>query len=342
MLKILIAILVFGLLILIHEAGHYLTARRFGVAIREFSIGMGPKIVSKTSKKTGIAYSLRWIPFGGYVAMEGEDEESENVNALNRKPVWQRMIIMAAGAAMNLLLGFLLMTAMVLSSKALAGTTVLRFEDGVSTSVKAGLQTGDVIKKVNGHPVHIYYDMSYRVMRDGTSPVKLTVLRDGKTVEIENVTFPTTVEAGTLYGMIDFYPALNEKNFGNVIKHSFWESVASVGLIWDSLLDLLTGKVGVEQVSGPVGVTQAIGEAVADGPNYFLYLVALISINLGVMNLLPFPALDGGRLVFQFIELIRGKPVNPEWEGYIHFAGLAILMIFMIIVTCKDVIGLFG
>ncbi len=341
MTTILIAILVFGVLILVHEGGHYLTARLFRVKINEFAIGMGPKLLSKTSKKTGIAYSLRVLPIGGYVSMAGEDEESEDENALNRKPVWQRMVITAAGAILNLLLGLLLMTAMVLSSRSLASTTVHRFDDQ-ALSPDAGLQVGDVITAVEGTKVYVYYDLAYHVMRKGAEPVDLTVKRGGQEILIEDVVFPTTEEGGMRFGLVDFFPTTEAKSFGGVIKHTARQTVTSVRMIWESLLDLITGKAGMEQVSGPIGVSGAIGEAAKEGAYNFFYMTALISLNLGLFNLLPIPALDGGRLFFQLIELIRRKPIKPEWEGYIHFVGMAILMLLMILITFKDVIGLFG
>lgn len=342
MTTILIALLVFGALILVHEGGHYAMARLFRVKINEFAIGMGPKLLSRTSKKTGIAYSLRVFPIGGFVSMAGEDEESDDVNALNRKPVWQRMVITVAGATLNIVLGILLMTAMVLSAKSLTTTTVFRFSEEVSVSNKDGLQVGDTVTAVNGTRVYVYYDLAYHIMRDGTEPVELTVRRDGKTVVLHDVTFPTTTESGMNYGIVDFVPTAEGKNLGTVLKHTWRQTLTSVRMIWESLLDLVTGRAGLDQVSGPVGVTEAIGEAAKTGAYNFFYMTALISLNLGLFNLLPIPALDGGRLVFQLIEFIRRKPINPEWEGYIHFAGLAILMLLMIVITFKDIIGLFG
>ncbi len=340
MTTILIAILVFGGLILIHEGGHYLTARFFKVTINEFSIGMGPKLISKTSKKTGIAYSLRAFPIGGFVSMAGEDEETDDENGLNKKPVWQRMIITAAGAFLNLVLGFILMIAMVLSSANLATTTVNRFAD-TATSPEAGLQVGDVITKVDGTSVYVYYDLAYHVMHKGTEPVDLTVKRGDATVIVEDVVFPTDEEGGMRYGLVDFVPTVEQKTFGTIMKHTWRQTVTSVRMIWESLIDLVTGKVGVEQVSGPIGVSGAIGEAAKAGAYSFFYMTALISLNLGLFNLLPIPALDGGRLFFQLIELIRRKPLKPQWEERINFIGFAVLMLLMILVTFKDVIGLF-
>jgi regulator of sigma E protease len=341
MTTILIAILVFSVLILVHEGGHYAFARLFRVKINEFAIGMGPKLVSHTSKKTGIAYSLRLFPIGGFVSMAGEDEESDDENALSRKPVWQRMIITVAGAALNLLLGVILMVCMVCSAHSLTTTTVLRFPEETAMSAQSGLEVGDTIKKVNDTPVYIYFDLAYHLMRQGSEPVTLTVERDGKIQEIKNVQFPTYTEGSLVYAVADFYPTTQAKTLSSVFRHTWRQTVTSVRMIWESLIDLVTGKAGFDQVSGPIGVTQAIGEAAKQGAYNFFYMTALISLNLGIFNLLPIPALDGCRLLFQLIEAVRGKPIKPEWEAYIHFVGLALLMLLMIVVAGKDVIGLF-
>ncbi|MDD6800524.1 MAG: M50 family metallopeptidase [Firmicutes bacterium] len=338
---IVLALLIFSVLIFIHELGHYIFARLFKVSIKEFSIGMGPKLVSKVSKKTGIAYSIRILPIGGFVSMVGEDEESEDENALNRKPVWQRMIITAAGAAMNLLLGILLTCIIVVSSKTLGSTTILRFADENSVSQESGLRVGDKIVKIGDANTHISYDLVFEIMREGIEPIDVTVIRGGKKLVVEDVVFPTVSEQGTMFGDADFYVAAEEKNFVNVVKHSWYQSCASIKLIWTSLIDLITGRYGIEQMSGPVGMTSAIGDAAKSGFGSLLSLTALITLNLGIFNIIPLPALDGGRLVFMVIELIRGKPIKPEYEGYVHFAGIVLFMALMVFVTYKDLMRLF-
>ena len=339
---ILLTILTLSLLILIHELGHFLTARAFGVAIKEFSIGMGPKILSKTSKKSGIAFSLRLFPIGGFVAMVGEDEESDDENALNNKPVWQRMVITAAGATMNLLLGIILMAVVVTMSPAIGGTTVLRFTEENALSEQSGLKIGDEIVEVDGAKVHIASELAYEIMRNGTEPLDLKVRRDGELLVLKDVKFPTMVSDGIEFGMTDFVVLAIEKNVGNVIKQSFFRSVSTVKMIWQSLIDLVTGRYGLDQMSGPIGVTTAVSEAASASVIDFLYLVVVITMNLGIFNLLPLPALDGGRLLFQLIELIRRKPIKPELEGYVHFAGILLLMLLMIVVSLNDIIKLFA
>ena len=338
---ILLAILMFGFLIFIHEFGHYTAARIFRVTINEFAIGMGPKLLSRISPKTGIRYSLRALPIGGYVAMVGEDEESDDPGALCAKPVWQRIIITAAGAAMNLLVGFLVMTILVSFSSALGGTVVADFFEG-ATSSSYGLQVEDRIVKIEDTRVHTATDLVYTIMHDARGPVDITVERGGQLLVLEDVQFPNFTEAGHIYGDRDFYVYAVEKTPLTVAHQAFWQSVNTVQMIWDSLYDLVFGEYTVEDLSGPVGVTQAITEAAEQGSYNFGFMFVFISVNLGIFNLLPLPALDGGRLLFQFIELIFRRPVNRTVEGYIHFAGIMLLMLLMVFVTFQDISKIIG
>lgn len=310
---------------------------------------MGPKIFSRTSKKSGIAYSLRLFPIGGFVSMAGEDEESDDVNAFCNKPVWQRMIITVAGASVNLLAGVIVMVILVAASDKIGSTVVAEFipqesfgeEYVYSSSEDAGLMVGDEIIKVNDTRVHISDDLSYEILHKGYEPVDLTVIRNGETLVLEDVQFPTTEEQGVTFGMNDFRIYADEKTPFTVLKHGYFRSISTVKMIWESLYDLVTGRYGFEAVSGPVGVTKTLAEAASYGAEQFVYLSVVISMNLGIMNLLPLPALDGGRLVFQLIELIRRKPLSRNVEGYIHFAGIVALMVLMVVIVFKDIIGLF-
>lgn len=337
-----IAILIFGLLIFIHEFGHYLTARAFHVTIREFAIGMGPKLFTKVSRKTGIAYSLRALPVGGFVSMVGEDEESEDENAFHRKPVWQRIIITIAGAAMNVIVGILVMSILVMTQETLASTTIAQFRETETVSTyEYGLREEDKILKVDGTRVYIANELVYEVMRKGYEPISVTIERDGEVITLDHVEFPTFTDSGVVFGNIDFYVFAEARTPVTVLKHAVFRSVSTIKMIWESLYDLVTGKYGVESVSGPVGVTEALGEAASSGISDLVYLSVVISMNLGIMNLLPLPALDGGRLLFQIIELIRRKPVNPNVEGIVHFAGFVLLMILFVVITFKDILALF-
>jgi len=363
-LNIILAILLFGFLIFIHEAGHFLFARLFKVTVYEFSIGMGPKILSKKSKKSGIIYSWRLFPIGGFVSMAGEDEESDDPNAFHKKPIWQRFIITVAGAATNLIVGALVMTILVCTSKELYSTQVEGFfpefpKENISsvemsayrgaevifrtsTSKESGLMIGDTITEVNGNNVHIYDQLSYEIMREGIEKVDLTVIRNGKEIVLHDVNFQTFSSQGATFGLCDFYTAVeSDMGIGTVIKHSFFRATHTVEMIWESLYDLVSGRYGMEAVSGPVGVTKALSDAADSGAYSFIYLAVIISMNLGVMNLLPLPALDGGRIVFLGIEAIRKKPIKREIEGYINFGGLAVLMLLMIFVCAKDIFTLF-
>ncbi len=360
-LYVILAVFIFGLLIFIHEGGHFLFARLFKVSVKEFAIGMGPKILSKTSKKSGIAYSLRLFPIGGFVSMVGEDEESDDPNAFNKKPVWQRIIIVAAGAATNLIVGMLVMSILVFNTDILGSNVVAQVNEGTA-SYEAGLQVNDMILEVDGADVHIMDELTYQIMRRGIRPVDLTVKRfetstdeNGETVldkdkyeiiTIEDVQFPVDSADGYAFGNADFKVYRENITFPVLVKHSFYRSMYTVTMIWESLVDLVSGRYGMEAVSGPVGVTEALTDAIdtdiKTGSNSFVYLAVVISMNLGVMNLLPLPALDGGRLVFLIIEGIRRKPVKPELEGYVHFAGIIVLMLLMVFICIKDVIGLMG
>lgn len=346
-LYVVLAILMFGVLVMLHELGHFLTARLFGVGINEFSIGMGPKIFSKKGKKYDTSYSLRAIPFGGYVSMVGEDGESDDPTAFSNKATWQRIIIVVAGAVVNVLLGFILMLIVVLSSQRLATNQVGLFNEN-AVSKDFGLQVGDVIIEVGNVSVHTGNELVYEIMNQGKAEaaegvvaIDLTVLRNGEEVFLPGVQFPSMEAEGVLFGSADFKVYGEEKGFFGVIKHTFFRSVSTVKMIFDQLGDLLRGRYGLNAVSGPIGITQEVANAASLGFINFVYLMAVITVNLGVFNLLPLPALDGGRLLFLLIELISGRSVNRDVEGYIHFVGMVLLFGLMILIAFKDVVGLF-
>ncbi len=348
LLYIAVAILMFGFLIFIHELGHFLTARLFHVTIYEFAIGMGPKLISWKSKKNGTAYSLRALPIGGFVSMAGEDEESDDEGSLKKKKVWQRMIVTAAGSVFNLVFGIIVMLLVVSFSSAIGSTTVKNFAEGatsVQTETKDGLLPGDEIIEIDGKKVHVFYDLSYKISRYATTPIDMTVIRNGEMVHLEDVVFPVAVDQGVTFAQRDFGVYRLEKTFGTVIKTAFFQSVYTVRMVIDSLYDLVTGRLGIEQMSGPVGITTIITDAAEDAVvnkngSYLFMLFVILAMNLGCMNLLPFPALDGGRLVFLVIEGITRKPVNAKIENAIHLAGMALLLFFMLIITFKDVFSL--
>lgn len=357
---ILATILLFGFLIFLHELGHYLTARLFRVTIEEFAVGMGPKLVSRVSKKTGIRYSLRAIPIGGYVAMVGEDGDSEDPNAFFRKKVWQRMIITAAGGLMNLLLGILLVLIYVLTMHVHYGTTVTAFPEGAYSARSAeALRVGDRILEIDGKSVRIGPEVVYELYRYGSDArhrfeiadgreemrVDLTVERDGEEIVLHDVAFPIGSEKGFLYGMRDFYYDEQAKTFSSVMLNTGRQIRLSVKMVYESLFDLITGKYSLKMISGPIGAGEAVGQTIksdatakeGEDSNGFLYLCMMITINLGLFNLLPVPALDGGRLFFQFIELIFRRPVPRHIEAKIHTVGIVVLLLFMAVIAVKDI-----
>ena len=336
--NIIIPLLILNLVIFAHELGHYLAARAFKTAIKEFSAGMGPKIFSARKNKTD--YSIRAVPIGGALVMHGEDGESEQKNAVSAKPVWQRFIIIAAGPAMNLLLGFIIMTVIVSGLGRYYSTEVLRFRAG-AISESGGLRTGDAIVKINEKKINIYDDIFYALMREGKNPVDVTVVRDGEKLVVRGVKFPVSTEGGMSFGVVDFDTTVYERGFGVVVNQSFFRSVGTINLVWTSLFDVFTGKYGAD-----AGITLITGDSSREAGEDrgkgrgFLFLIAVITINLGVVNLLPLPAIDGGKMVFLALEFVRRKPLKPEYEGYIHLAGFAALLLFIIFVTYKDIMKL--
>ena len=338
---ILLAILVFGILIFIHELGHFLCARACGVEVKEFSIGMGPKILGWNAKDGTTKYSLRLLPIGGYVSMLGEDEESDSDRAFGNQSVFKRLSITVAGPLMNLLLGFLVMIVMVSSATALYSNTVYYSPDREAISSDFGLESGDKIVKIGKTRVHTWYEINYEITYQGAEPVDITVIRNGNRLVVDDVVFPTEAVDNMVFGRADFVPSTEDFTFVNVLKHSYFRSLSTVKMIVDSFVDLLSGRYGLEAVSGPVGITQTIGDFASMGWYYFLYIFVIITINLGVFNLFPIPALDGGRILFLLIEAIIGRPLNPKIEGYIHFVGLVLMLGLVALVTFNDVLRLF-
>ena len=336
---IIIAIFVFGFMIFVHELGHFLFAKKFNVAINEFSIGMGPKIFSKKGKD-GIDYSLRALPIGGYVAMEGEDEESNNPLAFNKKPAWQRFIIVIAGAMMNIIISVLILAIITACTPRFGTTVIYKFDDN-ALSDDSGLRINDEIIKIDSAKVHTSGELSYEIMRRGYEPVSVTVIRDGEKITIDNVVFPNTTSDGVLFGSPDFYVFGEDRSFGTIIKNTFYTSKSTIKMTWDSLYDLFSGRYGIEQLSGPVGITGAITDAAKTSAETLFYLVAVIGINLGIFNLLPIPALDGARLYISICEGITKKKLNTKVEGYLNLIGLVLLFGLMIVVTIKDIVSLF-
>ena len=456
-LSIIYAILIFGVLIFIHELGHFIVARLCGVKVLEFAIGMGPKLFSWKGKKKGTVYSLRAFPIGGFVNMLGENgmevvqgdngegkdapamfrekpsddpEDTRPVNeewqeltpelekqAYCNQSVWRRILISIAGPAMNIILGILLMLVMVLvqGENAAATTVVAGFHvqytaeeaqygfetndnlysvngkrllsyaefEGIvkdaggkeitvtvqrlndegtnydmidipvtlsegdlklfegSLSNGCGLMIEDEIIKVNSTRVHTYDELSYEIMNQGYKPLTLTVLRNGEKVVLKDVVVPSREDQGIVFGEMDFLIYReSEFNFVTVLKHTWFRSLSTVKMVYDSLFGLFSGRYGVEAVSGPVGITKVVGQAAEYGFVPVLNLIVIISINLGVMNLLPIPALDGGHIFIYLIEVVRRKPMKRELEGIINLVGLVLMLALAVLVAIKDIIAL--
>ena len=345
-LTVIIAIILFAMIIGIHEFGHFITAKKFGVKVNEFALGMGPKLFSWQGKET--LYSLRLIPIGGYCAMEGEDEDSEDARALNNKKWWQRGIILAAGAFMNIVLGLVFMFVIQVQEPYYASTRIAYLVSD-STSMNAGIELGDEIYSVNGYRTHCATDMSFALSTAKDGVLDLVVKRGGEKLTFNDLHMPVEDYEGTKITRIDFKVARVDKNIGTVIASTFTETYAYVRMIYTSIIMMVTGRVGFNEVSGPVGMATAIGQVAEagfrysfmDGLNNIINFMALITVNLGIFNLLPLPALDGGRLLFVIIEGIRRKPIAPEKEGIVHLVGFVLLILLMIIVTVKDVWSLF-
>ena len=335
-LTLLVVVLIFGFIIFIHELGHFTVAKLCGVLVHEFSMGMGPALFKKQWGET--TYALRLFPIGGFVAVEGEDEDSDNERAINRCPVWQRIIFVAAGAFMNVLFGFLLMVVLVSSQDLVSTTVVAEFQEGAQSSQI--LQVGDEILEINGADINIGNDIAFELISVGTEAIDLTIRRDGAIMELEDVPFPTQTVDGITVPVMDFMVYGEEKTVLNTLGEAWHMTTAVVKQVWDSFAKLITGYYKVNNLSGPLGVSSAIGEAAAIGMESLIMMVAFITINIGVFNLIPLPALDGGRLFFLLIEAVRGKPIPPKYEGFIHGAGLILLMLLMLFVTFNDVIKL--
>ena len=375
---LLAAVFVFSAVIAIHEFGHFAVAKLCGVQVNEFSIGMGPVLLKKMHH--GTQYSLRALPVGGFVALEGEESpESQQAEGeehsdleerplsqrsgadsspdggaskeeevsqptgkpLNEAPVWQRALIMAAGACMNFLLGFVVMAILLAAqNEPITSRVIYAVEDGALCG-QTGLEAGDKVLAVNGRRCFVANDMLYELMRTEDYSASFTVLRDGKKVELPRVQFDTWQdEDGETHMSLGFTVYGIRKTPVNVIKEA-WNSVLYYGrIIFTSLMDLLRGRESINDLSGPVGIVTAIGQAASYGWQDLLELLALITVNVGIFNLLPFPALDGGKVVFLLIEGVTGHAVPEKIQSGLTLAAFALLFALMIFATYNDIVRL--
>jgi regulator of sigma E protease len=342
---IVIAVILFGLIIFIHEFGHFFTAKLSGIRVNEFSIGMGPALAHFQKGET--QYSLRLFPIGGYCAMEGEDEESPDEHAFNNKPVWKRILVVVMGAVMNIVLGVIIMAIILVQQPAFSSTTISKFTENSATQA-AGLKVGDVFTSIDGYTINGERDLSFALATANPNSADIQVRRNGKIYEFKNVKFNTKNVNGQNVLALDFYVLPIQKNAGTLIVKSAQDTVSTVRMVWYSLVGLVTGRFSMNDVAGPVGAASAIGQAASiglqqsfvAGLNNILMMMMIITVNLGVVNLLPFPALDGGRLIFLIIEGIRRKPINRKYEGWINAAGFCLLIALMVLTTYSDILRL--
>ncbi len=349
---ILFAILLFSLLIFVHELGHFLAAKASGVQVNEFSMFMGPAIWKKQKGET--LYSIRCIPIGGFCAMEGEDEDTENPRSFQKAAWWKRLIILAAGSAMNFITGLLIMLIVFAPAQAFVTPVISGFEEGCTLNGEGGLQTGDRILEVDGEKIYVQSDFSMILAINGGDVHDLVVERDGNKVFLDDFLmqkheFPNA--DGTTSQRFGFSFSVEDATLGSTIRYAWNSSINVIRTVRLSLQMLISGQAGIGDVTGPVGIVQqmsSVADASAtwvDALLSMLYFGGFLAINLAVMNLLPIPALDGGRVVALLlttaIEAVTHKKINPKYEGYIHGVGMILLLGLMAVIMFKDIFTIF-
>ena len=348
MVYILAAILVFGVLIAVHELGHFMAAKACGVRVNEFSIGMGPTLWKKQKGET--QYSLRLFPVGGFCAMEGEEEDSDDPTALNNQGFWAKLLIFAAGAAMNFIAGLLIILVLYADAQAFYVPVVAGFADGCPLESADGLQEGNRLLRIDGEKVYVYSDISLLMGLNKTGAFDLQIERNGEVITLRDFTMERreyTDQNGKAYTGYGLYFGAEEATLGRKLSYSWNNAMDFARLVRLSLQMLVTGQAGVKDLSGPVGIVSTmtqVGEQAATtraAVENIAYLAALIAVNLAVMNLLPLPALDGGKIFFLVINAVSmqlfKKQIPAKYENYIHFAGLILLLALMAVITFSDV-----
>ncbi len=344
--SIILAILIFSLIVVIHELGHFLLAKKNGIRVTEFSVGMGPRLLSTVKGDT--RYSLKLFPLGGSCLMVGEDEESDDADAFGNKSVWARISVVFAGPLFNFLLAFVL-AIFIIGSIGYDAPVVWMVTEGYPAE-EAGMQAGDEIVRLNDTHIHVYREVSLFVLlnqKNKDQPVEVEYVRDGEHYVVSLT--PRQSEDGSYYLGFTGSGVRTKGNALTTLKYSAYEVKYWISTTIKSLGMLFQGEVTADDVAGPVGIVDMIGdtyeESKTDGAFYvwlnMLNISILLSANLGVMNLLPIPALDGGRLVFLIIEAIRGKGIDPEKEGMVHMIGLMALMALMVFIMFNDVRNVF-
>lgn len=330
MLTVILGILLFLFLIFPHELGHFLMARAVGVKVNEFAFGMGPAIWKKQGKET--LYSVRLLPVGGYCAMEGEDKDSDDERAFNKKSPGAKILVLAAGAAMNVLIAVVVMSGIMFATG--EATNVINKVVKDSPAAAAGIEHGDRIVDAGGKKIGNWYDF-HESMRGQKKPFKLTVERKG-----ERKTFSVTPKEEKGRYVIGV-SAVVEKNLFKSVARGAKSTWILTGRMYAGLKDLVTGKVAVKEVTGPVGMIGLVHQTTSRGLTPFFYLLVFISLNLAIFNLLPFPALDGGRIIFVIIRMVTGKAITDRQENMVHGAGMILLLTLMVFATWNDLARLF-
>ena len=350
--SILFAILLFSLLIFVHELGHFLAAKASGVQVNEFSMFMGPAIFKKQVGET--MYAIRCIPVGGYCAMEGEDTDTDNPRSFQKAAWWKRLIILVAGSGMNLIAGFLIMLIVFSPAQAFGTPVISQFEPGCTLNTEGGLQIGDRILEVDGEKIYVMPDVSMILSLNPGDIHDLVVERNGEKVYLDNFEmqkhlFPNSDNTQSeRYG---FSFGIEKATPLTTLKYTWYSCVNVVRTVRLSLQMLISGQAGFSDMTGPVGMVQQMSDVAnasdtwVDALLNMLYFGGFIAINLAVMNLLPIPALDGGRVVALLlttvIQAITRKKINPKYEGYLHGAGMIILLALMAVIMFKDIFTIF-
>jgi len=361
-LYILIAILMFGIMIALHEFGHFAAAKLCGVKVNEFAIGMGPKLLRRTKGDT--EYTLRLFPIGGFCAMEGEEEDekvSDDPRAFPNRPWWQRLIILLAGVLMNFLTGFFIILCFFSTVTSFLTPQVRDFTPE-GTAQSQGLLPGDRITKVDNHAIFLKQDIEFFIAQGGDAQIDLEVERDGKRLELKDFELsPQSQSDGSTAYRMGIWVEEEPNTAGSLLKNTWLQSIDYIRMVWYSLGQLFRGAVGLRDMSSVVEITKMMGEAGEEGAQAaqaaggsallgalanILWIVAFISINLSVMNLLPIPALDGGQIFFMAVNgvllALRGRKLDPKYQGWVTAAGFIFLLLLMAVVMASDILKLFG
>ncbi len=344
MLTLLIFILILGAIIFVHELGHFLFAKMMGVYVYEFSLGMGPRIFCKKGKNKETDYCIRAIPIGGFVQLAGEEVEDDKKvpkdRKLQAKKPWQRFLIMFFGAGFNFIFAILVLFFLAIFCGSASYKPIISDVEKGYPAYEEGMRKGDYVKEINGHKISTMDDMSlYLTLADHSKKTKIVVEKKDGTKKTYEIKAKKVKETSYKYGI----SLKTEKEYGLVssAKYTAVKTKSLFKQMWVTLEQLFTGGVKMNQLSGPVGIFSIVGEQAKDGVASLIYLMAFLSINVGFINLLPFPGFDGGHILFIVIEKIKGSPVKPETENIIHTVGLFLLMALMVYITFNDILKLF-